>query len=316
LANRFPDAEITCVEPPGANFEALRVNTASYANIRCLAAAVWPVRTTLQWSGPVLGDWGNQFAPAGPGEDGTIPAYGIADILAMRGWDGADFVKCVVEGVQVETLTAQGQSWLDRVSLVATKPPKGVWPNPDDESRLIAAFPNDTFERITNRNMVLAFRRRNTSVPKMEDRLAVPLVPVAPGLRAIQLANIDDRFGFYKFDNAGLSLTPNPAGTLPASFTCRIDLNHHDRFLARLISGPALSPSSEVTITLAISHPLSEVASIVERVTVSSSTNRVWSLLFTPLCGAHEVTISAELAGPHTPDERIPWVRIIDAQFL
>ena len=30
LANRFPDAEITCVEPPGANFEALRVNTAPY----------------------------------------------------------------------------------------------------------------------------------------------------------------------------------------------------------------------------------------------------------------------------------------------
>ena len=317
LANRFPDAEITCVEPPGANFEALRVNTAPYANIRCFAAAVWPVRTTLQWSGPVLGDWGNQFAPAGPGEDGAIPAYGISDILAMRGWDGADFVKCVVEGVQVETLTAPGQSWLDRVSLVATKPPKGVWPNPDDESRLFAAFPDDTFERITNRNMVLAFRRRsNTNVPQLGDRLAVPLVPAAPGLRAIQLANIDDRFGFYKFDNAGLSLTPNPPGTLPASFACRVDLNHHERFLARVISGPALSPSSEVTITLAIGDPLSGAPSIVERVTVSSATNRVWSLLFTPLCGAHEVTISAELAGPHTPDERIPWVRIVDAQFL
>jgi hypothetical protein len=165
--------------------------------------------------------------------------------------------------------------------------------------------------------MVLAFRRRrpNTNVPQIGDRLAVPLVPAAPGLRAIQLANIDDRFGFYKFDNAGLSLTPNPPGTLPASFTCGIDLNHHDRFLARVISGPALSPSSEVTITLAISAPLSGAPSIVERVTVSSATNRVWSLLFTPLSGAHEVTISAELAGPHAPDERIPWVRIIDAQF-
>ena len=155
----------------------------AYANIRCLAAAVWPVRTTLQSSGPVLGDWGNQFAPAGPGEDGAIPAYRISDILAMRGWDGVDF-KCLVQGKPVETLTAPGESWLDRVSVVATKPPKGVWPNPDDESRLFAAFPEDTFERFTNRNMVLAFRRRsNTNVSQMGDRLAVPLVPAAPGLR-------------------------------------------------------------------------------------------------------------------------------------
>ena len=316
LANRFPDAEITCVEPPGANFEALRVNTAPYANIRCLAAAVWPVRATLQWSGPVFGDWGNQFAPAGPGENGAIPAYSISDILAMRGWAGADFIKCVVEGVQVEILTAQGQPWLDQVFLVATKPPEGVWPHPDDESRLFAAFPDDTFERITNRNMILAFRRRsNTNVPQMTDRLALPLVPAAPGLRAIQLANIDDRFGFYKFDNAGLNLTPNPPGTLPASFTCRLDLNHHDRFLARVISGPALSPSSGVTITLAIGDPLSSAASIVERLSVSSDTNRDWSLLFTPLSGAHDVTISAELVG-HSPPERIPWVRIFDAKFL
>jgi hypothetical protein len=40
-----------------------------------------------------------------------------------------------------------------------------------------------------------------------------------------------------------------------------------------------------------------------------------WSLLFTPL-SAHDVPISAELIGAHTPHEQIPWVRIIDVQFL
>ena len=317
FANRFPNAEITCVEPPGSNFEALRVNTAPYANIQCLAAAVWHERTTLQWSGPVFGDWGNQFTPTGPAENGAIPVYNISAILAMCGWDGADLIKCVVEGVQVDVLTPLDRPWFDRVSLVATKPPTGVWPRPDDESRLFAAFPDDTFERITNRNTVLAFRRRSTTnVPQTGDRWALPLVPVAPGLRAIHLANIDDRFGFYKFDHAGLSLAPNPPGTLPASFTCRLDLDHHDRFVARVITGPALSPSSGVVITLAIRDPLSGAAPIDEQLSVPSATDRVWSLHFTPLSGQRDITISAELVGSHTPHERIPWVRIIDAQFL
>ena len=218
---------------------------------------MWPVRTTLHWSGPVLGDWGNQFAPAGPGEDGAIPAYGISDILAMRGWDGADFVKCVVGGGAGRDTDGSGPNpgltgspWWQPSRRKEYGPTRTT-------SRGYSLRSRDTFERITNRNMVLAFRRRsNTNVPQMGDRLAVPLVPAAPRLRAIQIANIDDRFGFYKFDTAGLSLTLNPPGTLPASFTCRIDLNQHDRFLARVISGPALSSSSGVTITLAISDPL------------------------------------------------------------
>jgi hypothetical protein len=235
----------------------------------------------------------------------------------MRGRDGADFIKCVVEGVQVDILTPLDRSWLDRVSLVATKPPEGVWPNPDDEPRLFAAFPDDTFERITNRNMILAFRRRsNTNLLQMRDRKALPLVPAAPGLRAIHLANIDDRFGFYKFDNTGLNLALNLPGTPPASFTCRLDLDHHDRFVARVLSGPALSQSWGVTITLAIHDSLSGAALIEERLPVPPATERMWSPHFTPLSGAHDVTISAELVGPHAPHDRIPWVRFIDAQFL
>lgn len=317
FANRFPNAEIVCVEPPGANFEALRVNTAPYPNMRCLAAAVWSERTTLQLSRHVLGDWGNQFTPSNPPENGAIPAYSISDILAMHGWDGADFIKCLVQWGVVDILTPLDRSWVDRVSVVATKAPGGVWPNLDDESRLLAGFPDETFERITNRNMVLAFRRRaGINVLQTHDRKALPFVPAAPGLRAIHLTNIDDRFGFYKFDNAGLNLAPNPPGTLPASFTCRLDLDHHDRFVARVLSGPALSPSSMVTITLAIRDSLTGAALIEEQICMPPATERMWSPHVTLLSGAHEVTISAELAGPHAPNERIPWVRFIEAHFL
>jgi FkbM family methyltransferase len=41
LAQRFPDAEIVCVEPSAENFRLLMLNTSAYSNIRQINAAVW-----------------------------------------------------------------------------------------------------------------------------------------------------------------------------------------------------------------------------------------------------------------------------------
>jgi FkbM family methyltransferase len=317
FANRFPDAEIMCVEPPGANFDALLVNTAAYANIRCLAAAVWRERTTLQWSGPVLGDWGNQFTPGASANGDTIPAYTISDLLALRDWDGADLIKCVSEGVQVDVLTHSDRAWAERAVLVVTKPPKGVWPNVDDEDRLLAAFPDNVFEQIRNENMILGFRRRSapaTSQPHVSR--AIPLVPTSPGLRPIQLTNINDRFGFYKFGSAGLNLEPNQAGMPVASVTWRLDLERHHAFRAHVSSGPSPLPSAEVIITLTVRDQIAKAARVDERLSMKPATELRCDVTFGPLSGPHDVTISVEPAAPHAGNEQIPWVRIVDARFL
>jgi FkbM family methyltransferase len=317
LANRFPDAKIMCVEPPSANFDALLVNTSAYANIiRCMAAAVWPERTTLEWSEPVLGDWGNRFAPGSPATDNAIPAFTISDILEMRGWDSADFIKCIGLEAQVESLTHPYRPWAERAILVATKPPKGVWPNPDDESRLLDAFPDDIFERVRNGNMILGFRRRTPAeLFRPAARQPMSLVPTSPRLRPIWLANVEDRFGFYRFGRAGLNLLLNRPGTLPASVSWRLDLDHHLEFLARISSGSSTLPSAKMSIMLTVRDATTGATCVDKGLLLGHSTDQPWTVQFEPLSGTHDVTLSAQPA-LDAGNEHIPWIRIVDARFV
>jgi FkbM family methyltransferase len=317
FANRFPEAEIVCVEPPGANFDALCVNTSVYSNIRRLAAAVWTERTTVHRSGHVLGDWGNQFAPSDCGVDDTIPAYSISDILAMNGWDHVDLVKCVLEGAQVDVLTQPQRPWADQVLLVATKPPKGLWPRPDDEDRLLAAFPEPVFQQIRNPNLILAFRRRSAaSVVQLCTKTDLPLVPSSPGLCRVELANISDRFDFYKFDDAGLCLKPNPPGEPPASVIWHLNLHQHSGFLATVVSGPSPSSSSQIAIKLIISDPMSRAIRANEKLCVASAKKQSWMVHFPSLSGAHDITLSAEPGALDAQGGQIPWIHIIEARFV
>jgi FkbM family methyltransferase len=317
FANRFPEAEIVCVEPPGANFDALCVNTSVYSNIRRLAAAVWTERTTMHRSEHVLGDWGNQFAPSDCGVGDTIPAYSISDILDMHGWDHVDLVKCVIEGAQVDALTQPQRPWANQVLLVATKPPKGIWPRPEDEDRLLAAFPDAVFEQIRNPNLILAFRRRpSASVVRPGTKTDLPLVPSSPGLRRVELANISDRFDFYKFDDAGLCLKPNPPGEPPASVTWHLNLDQHNGFLATVASGLSPSSSSHLAIRLIISDPISGAIRANEKLCVASAKEQSWIVHFPSLSGAHDITLSAEPGALDAQGGQIPWIHIIEARFV
>src|SRR6185312_9196202 len=92
LAQRFPDAEVFCVEPSPANFRLLTLNTAPYPRIRRLNGAVWSRSTKLAIAGHELGDWGAHFA-AGPA-GATTEAWSVEDILEKAGWERADLIKC------------------------------------------------------------------------------------------------------------------------------------------------------------------------------------------------------------------------------
>ena len=125
FANRFPDAEIFCVEPSPANFRMLSLNTLPYEQIRRIQGAVWDRSTALEIRSPTsdvwpAGAWALQTMPATGDRDHQIAGYSVPDLLQSVGWSGIDFLKCDIEGAEVEVFgDAAATTWLAEVSTVA-----------------------------------------------------------------------------------------------------------------------------------------------------------------------------------------------------
>ena len=121
LANRFPSAEIFCVEPSPENSQLLRMNTAPYENIRTVNAAAWHRTTKLRLVDKVGGDWGSVFAEQDDAEGG-IPGLTILQILQLAGWLNADYVKCDVEGAELELFSdPHAPNWIAGVSCISVE---------------------------------------------------------------------------------------------------------------------------------------------------------------------------------------------------
>jgi FkbM family methyltransferase len=310
FANRFPQAEIVCVEPSAPSFRLLLANTAPYPNIRCLPAAVWHERTELEPAGHLLGDWGNYFAPTGGCRaEGTVPGYTISEILQMHGWDEVDFIKCVVEDASVAVLSNPGRPWLKNVACVATKPVAGRWPHPSDESTLLAAFPDQDFGRSRRGEELIIFKRRSAlAEPRRMHPEVLRVIPSPPETRRFALSNVSSSSEFYTFGDSVIHFTPTPAGSPPASVILRLTFAGQRRFSARLRCGPA---RSSVTFNLRVVATQSGTGVFEAGYALPADTAAEWNAEFAPLNGLHEISLSAQRAG-----EDVMWAEVVDATFL
>jgi FkbM family methyltransferase len=90
FANRFPNAQILCVEPSPTNFRLLCLNTAPYENVKRIHGAIWHKATRLQLTEQIGGDWGNVFHERNDESTMGVPAYTVTDVINSAGWPGAD----------------------------------------------------------------------------------------------------------------------------------------------------------------------------------------------------------------------------------
>ena len=313
FATRFPDAEIVCIEPPGANFDVLGANTAAYANIRCLPAAIWPRRTHVVAAGHVSGDWGNLYAEApDPGAPGAFPGYTIDDVLELVGWDRVDFIKCQAENVIIDVLCTGERKWLKTVSCFCAIKPAGRWPRESDGALLDNTFHAGAFNKTVHENGLHVFTRAEPGKAN-ESRAPAPLrlVPPTPQQRPLVPANFPhDSTGFYNFGYFNFQLSPNPPGTPAATLKFRISLHGHTRFRSKLAAGPGKAAS--VRFHLKIADLKSGTVALDPHHDLNGPAEFDWEIEMPAVRGIYEVAISTEVL---CRTEGELWARFIDPRF-
>ncbi len=145
LSNRFNKANILCVEPSIHNFEMLRLNTAPYRNINIIHGAVWDKSTELNLHDRVGGHWGSRFDEESPSiNNSSVKAYTLDELVKKTKRQSIDFIKCDIEGAEVEVFSdSHSKSLLLQASTVTVETHDRFRAGSTDV--VTSAFPEDTF---------------------------------------------------------------------------------------------------------------------------------------------------------------------------
>jgi FkbM family methyltransferase len=240
LANRFPDAEIVCVEPSRTNFRLLRMNTLPYENIKQVHGAVWSHPTQLRLIERIGGDWGSIFDEREGSELDGVRAYTVLELLELAGWQDADYIKCDIEGGELEVFSDPGASgWLSTVTCVSVETHDRFKPGCTDAVE--AALPKERFEqarsgefhvfrRIPDSGVVAAIEGQGTAGKSRRPSLII-LAPQTPRLYRFDRVNVSqEEWGFCTIDEDTFQLHPNPPGQGRAELKFYLDLSCQRRF--------------------------------------------------------------------------------------
>jgi len=121
LAQRHPGCRVIAVEPEAANFDLLCHNTAPYANIEVIRAALWsrPCRLTLEDA--TAENYSFRFTENATGSAETaIRGMTLSTILEEHGIpeeDSIDLLKIDIEGAEAE-IFSERPDWLDRLQVL------------------------------------------------------------------------------------------------------------------------------------------------------------------------------------------------------
>jgi FkbM family methyltransferase len=228
FANRFPSAKIVCVEPSPTNFRLLRMNTEPYDNVKCIHGAVWYRSTRLKMTERIGGDWGSVFGEGGDSSDDSVPAYAVPDILQLAGWQYADYIKCDIEGAEMELFgdTVAVNDWLSGAYCVSVETHDRFKPGCTEVVK--AAMPENKYKH-TQHGEFHIFTRRVDCTPAglncSSSAARMPLMSRLPWPRRFDRVNIiPEPWGFYEIDTETFQLHPQPPERGRAEIWFHMDL--------------------------------------------------------------------------------------------
>lgn len=238
LARRFPNAEIICVEPSETNFRVLTMNTLPYENIGRIHGAVWHRSAQLNLVARMGGHWGNIFQEGEAKiENSESPrAYTVSELLQMAGWPCADYIKCDVEGAELEIFSdPNSATWLRGVSCVSVETHDRFKPGCTDAVE--AALPATHYERRRSGEFHVFFPNDTPPPAPSEDSgHAAEVILLAPRtlrVRRFDLVNVPPHsWGFQLIDDDTFLLHPTPPGEARSEIRFHLDLGGQSRFTA------------------------------------------------------------------------------------
>jgi FkbM family methyltransferase len=309
LANRFPQAQILSVEPAPASFRMLVLNTLPYRNIAHLNAAAWTHAGRMRVAAMHGGDWGYQLAEVAEPEQGGYPCHTVDEILRLRGWDRAEFVKCDIEGAEAALFADPAAEWLGKLDVLAVETHDHMVPN--SAATVAACFEPSLFTHARHRELEV-YQRRLEETPIAQPPV-MPLIHSGPGLRAMAVRNVTpEQWGFFLFDDRGCQLHPNAPGGLPAQLVFTLDCQGQNRFSTVIFH--AGQPSEDIIFRVRILR-LSDSAVMMDgaRRVVAGAAGE-WKEPTPKLIGRHEVILETEMA-PGASRDMNAWARWIEPRL-
>jgi FkbM family methyltransferase len=219
LAQRFPYAEIVCVEPSVDNFRMLTLNTSAYHNIRRVEAAAWGKSSQVRVDRYYSGDWGAHLVESQAPTD-QIRALSLPDILEIARWNDVDLLKCDIEGSELSVFAASKCLIAQMVKCCVVETHDVA--SPGSSAAVSACFDSSVFSHTRSGEFNVYVRR-----VLADDGSYIPTLYVlrpAAGLRGIALTEVPRQpWGYYRFGDNSCQLHPTCRGAAPAELETVMD---------------------------------------------------------------------------------------------
>ena len=235
LANRYPNAEIVCVEPSRTNFRILCLNTLPNANVRRVHGAAWSKSSRLNLIDRVGGDWGTVFGEEAGSSGEAAQGYTVPHLLSLAGWPNAQYVKCDIEGAELELFSdPAADDWLSAVSCVSVETHDRF--KPGCTQAVESALPQEQFEHSRSGEFHV-FRRISAGVCARDDSNSSEMILLTPDtlrLRRFDRVGVAPaNWGFCVIDGDTFQLHPNPPGHETAELRFHLNLSGQRLFSAQ-----------------------------------------------------------------------------------